>query len=137
MLFLKEYKPTKIKKDNIYKSRIKVFRSKNTNLKFLIKKRFLWMEKYLINKKEIIELGSGNGCIKSVIVKKKIILSDIVKYPWINKKIDMKKMSLGKKNYNKIVGHSKLGLYTSTSNMSRISTVNLEDALLLCHNEYS
>ena len=57
MLFLKEYRPTKIKKDNIYQSRNKILKSNNTNLEFLLKKRFLWMEKHITNKKKIIELG--------------------------------------------------------------------------------
>ena len=52
MLFLKEYRPTKIKKDNIYQSRNKILKSNNTNLEFLLKKRFLWMEKHITNKKK-------------------------------------------------------------------------------------
>ena len=35
------------------------------------------MAKYLKNKKNIIELGKGNGCIKQIL-KKKIILTDII-----------------------------------------------------------
>ncbi len=52
MLFLQEYKPKKIKNENLYISRKKVFFSKNLNLDFLLKKRFSWMIKYL-KKKEI------------------------------------------------------------------------------------
>ena len=68
------------------------------------------MEKYINKKKIIIELGSGNGCIKKILKKKNIILTDIVKYPWIDKKIDMLKINLGKKFINKvdvfIINHS-------------------------------
>ena len=59
------------------------------------------MNNYLKNKKIIIELGSGNGCIKKII-KKKIILTDIVKYPWISKKVDMNNIVLKKKYINKV-----------------------------------
>ena len=102
MFFLKEYKPKKIKKENLNKSRKKVFNSKNLNLEFLLNKRFGWMKNYIKNKKNIIELGSGNGCIKKIINSKKIILTDIIEYKWIDKKIDMRKINLGKKYYNKI-----------------------------------
>ena len=102
MLFLKEYKSKKIKDENLYSSRHKVFHSKNPNLDALLKSRFSWMKKFIKNKKYIVELGSGNGCIKKIINSKKIILTDIVKYPWITKIVDMKKMNLGKKYYNKI-----------------------------------
>ena len=60
------------------------------------------MEKYINKKKIIIELGSGNGCIKKILKKKNIILTDIVKYPWIDKKVDMLKINLGKKFINKV-----------------------------------
>ena len=38
--------------------------SDNKNLIYLLNKRFSWMKKYIKRKKIIIELGSGNGCIK-------------------------------------------------------------------------
>ena len=50
------------------------------------------MKRYMKGRKIIIELGSGNGCIKRILKNKKIILTDIIKYPWIDKKIDMLKV---------------------------------------------
>jgi 2-polyprenyl-3-methyl-5-hydroxy-6-metoxy-1,4-benzoquinol methylase len=68
------------------------------------------MKKYTKNKKIIIELGSGNGCLKKILKQKNILLTDIIKYPWIDKKIDMLKVNLGKKYLNKvdvfIINHS-------------------------------
>ena len=84
--------------------------SDNKNLIYLLNKRFSWMKKYINRKKVIIELGSGNGCIKKIIDNKKIILTDIIKYPWIDKKVDMLKINLGKKYLKKvdvfIINHS-------------------------------
>ena len=110
MFFKTKYISKKKKSPNIFKNRSKVLNSKNPNLIYLLEKRYKWFEKYLKRKQIIIELGSGNGCIKKVLNNKKIILTDIVKYPWINKKVDMLKVNLGKKYLNKvdvfIINHS-------------------------------
>ena len=64
MFFLKEYKAKKIKAPDNFANRARIMSSKNENLIYLLNKRFSWMKKYLEGKKIIIELGSGNGCIK-------------------------------------------------------------------------
>ena len=109
MFFIKEFKGVKIKSPDNYANRERIFSDNNENLIYLLNKRFSWMNKYIKNKKIIIELGSGNGCIKKII-KKNILLTDIVKYPWIDRKVDMLKVNLGKKYYKKvdifIINHS-------------------------------
>ena len=102
MFFLKEYKAKKIKAPDNFSNRKRIMYSKNKNLIYLLNKRFSWMKKYIRGKKTIIELGSGNGCIKKIIDDKKIILTDIIKYPWIDKKVDMMKINLEKKYLKKI-----------------------------------
>ena len=84
--------------------RKKIFFNSNKNLDYLLKKRFEWMAEYLgpNNKKIIIELGSGSGCIKKVLKNKNIILTDIIKHPWIDRKVDMLKVNLNKKLINKV-----------------------------------
>jgi len=101
MLFFTEYKSTKIKKPDILACREEIFASKNKNLMFLLDKRYSWMKKFIKNKKIVIELGSGTGCIKKII-KKKIILTDITKYKWIDKKLDMMLLNLNKKFIKKV-----------------------------------
>lgn len=101
MFFGKSFKSSKKKNPDIFLERKRIYNNNNVNLNYLLKKRFLWMNDYLKNKKIIIELGSGNGCIKKII-KKKIILTDIVKYPWIGKKIDMNNIVLKKNYINKV-----------------------------------
>ena len=110
-MFLKKKFISKSEKNpDIFENRKKIQNSKNSNLTYLLNKRFKWMEKYTNNKKVIIELGSGNGCLKKILKQKKIILTDIIKYPWIDKKVDMLKINLGKKYINKvdvfIINHS-------------------------------
>mgnify|MGYP001181247097 FL=1 len=125
MIFIQEYKAKKIKTPNIYENRSRILSSKNSNLIYLLNKRFAWMKKYLRGKKHIIELGSGNGCLTKVINNKKIVLTDIIKYPWINKKVDMLKVNLGKKYIRKvdivIINHSLHHCSSPYSTLKKIS----------------
>ena len=60
------------------------------------------MKNYIKNKKNIFELGSGYGASKDILENKKIVLTDIQKYPWIDRKVDMTKLNLGKKYKKKV-----------------------------------
>ena len=102
MIFAKEFYPKKNIQCSIPNSRRKFKNKKNKNVRFLLEERFLWMKKYIKNKKCIIELGSGNGASKDILNNRKIILTDIQKYPWIDKKIDMTKLNLEKKYKKKV-----------------------------------
>ena len=53
-------------------------------------------------KKYIFELGAGNGASKDILENKKIILTDLQKYPWIDRKVDMTTLNLGKKYKKKV-----------------------------------
>ncbi len=110
MFFKKKYLSRSIKQPNVLDNRKKILNSKNPNLIYLLNKRFKWMSKYINNKKIVIELGSGNGCLKKILKNKNIILTDIIKYSWIDKKIDMLNVNLEKKYLNKvdvfIINHS-------------------------------
>jgi len=102
MFFPKKFTPKKIKKCDIFESRKRFKEKNNKNLRFLLEKRFLWMRKYIKKKKNIIELGSGNGACRDILKNKNILLTDIQKYSWISKKVDMNKLKLQKKYINKV-----------------------------------
>jgi len=110
MFFAREFNPKRIKNCDTYKSRLIIIKNTNKNLRYLLEKRFFWMNKFIKKKKNIIELGSGNGSLTKILKSKNILLTDIVKYPWISKKVDMEKLNLGKKYLNKvdvfIINHS-------------------------------
>ena len=74
MFFKKKYVSKSTKNPNIFENRKKILNSNNPNLIYLLNKRFRWMNKYIKNKKIIIELGSGNGCLKRILNKKKYFL---------------------------------------------------------------
>ena len=104
MFLPSEYNSDKKKQVIESEVRKKIFKNSNSNLDYLLNKRFYWMKKFIPKNKNkiIIELGSGSGCIKKVLNKEKIILSDIIKYDWIDEKIDMLKMNLSKKYLKKV-----------------------------------
>ena len=110
MFFLKEFNPTKVKECNIPESRKRFKNSKNNNVRFLLEKRFYWMKEFLNKKKNIIELGSGNGSSRDMLNNRKIILTDIQKYPWITKKVDMNNLKLQKK-YTNLISELKVKEY--------------------------
>ena len=102
MIFPKEFYPKRVKNCSIQKSRKKFKNKKNKNTFFLLQERLSWMKNYLKGKKIIIELGCGNGASKYILKNNKIILTDIQKYSWISKKVDMTKLNLGKKYLKKV-----------------------------------
>ncbi len=102
MIFPKEFYPKRIKNSSILNSRKKFKNKKNKNTIFLQQERFNWMNEFLVRKKIIIELGCGNGASKDILNNKNIILTDIQKYSWISKKIDMTKLNLEKKYLKKV-----------------------------------
>ena len=77
---------------------------------FLIAESWVWMEErgevsfffFWGEPLIIIELGCGNGASKDILNNKNILLTDIQKYPWISKKVDMVKLNLGKKYLKKV-----------------------------------
>ncbi len=104
MILPLEYKSKKKKRISEKVVRKKIFHQSNNNLDFLLKKRFNWMKKYLSgkNRKIIFELGSGSGCIKKILKKEKIILTDVIKFKWIDKKINMLTMNLSNSYKKKV-----------------------------------
>ena len=135
MFFIKKYKSKKNKSPDIFVNRDKILKSKNPNLIYLLNKRFKLMEKYISGKKIIIELGSGNGCIKKILKNKNIILTDIVKYPWIKKKLDMLKVNLDKKYINSvdifIINHSLHHCANPAATLEKMSKYLKKNGLIL------
>ena len=71
-MFLQKLISKNNKHPDINDSRKRIFSKNNQNFNFLLAKRFLLMEPFLKNRKVIIELGSGNGCIKSILKNNKV-----------------------------------------------------------------
>lgn len=70
------------------------FKNQNSNLHYLLEKRYNWMNKFIHpTDKCVIELGSGAGFSKYYI-DHKILLSDYKKYSWIDLVIDANNIQL-------------------------------------------
>ena len=76
---------------NVFYARKFFFKKKNNNLKFLLKTRYDWIDNHInkyiqetnIKNPKVIELGCGAGFIK-FFIKKKIVLTDVKKYSWVD-----------------------------------------------------
>ena len=71
MINLNYFKPKTQKKFDLVRSREKFKKRKSKNLKFLLEKRFLWMDKYLISKKIYIfsvanKITSGGSLVENL-----------------------------------------------------------------------
>ena len=87
-----EYKPkhsdNKMKNEgDVELAREIYLKNRINNLDFLLFKRFNWMNDFIKKGSTVIDLGSGAGLIKFYI-NEKIILSDVQKLDFIDKKID-------------------------------------------------
>lgn len=60
----------------------------NTNLQFLIEKRFNWMNDYINHDMNGVEIGSGIGVTKGYINNNDIELTDCYHHPWIDRVVD-------------------------------------------------
>ena len=90
--FFPKQKDNKMKHErDVFNARKVFFKKKNSNLKFLLRTRYDWIDKQIdnyinetqIKSPRIIELGCGAGFIK-FFIKKKIILTDVKKYSWVD-----------------------------------------------------
>ena len=52
MFFAREFNPKRIKKCDTYKSRSIIIKNTNKNLRYLLEKRFFWMNKFIKKKKK-------------------------------------------------------------------------------------
>lgn len=98
MFFPKEFKPNrkknKIKKFGDTEFMRNYYYTRNlTNLKFTFYKRLNWMNRFIKNDDLVVELGSGIGVSRDFIKKGRLILTDVVKNPWIDMQVDALHMS--------------------------------------------
>ena len=79
-------------KKTIKEAREHLLKNFNTNIFFLIKKRYSWMNNYINEFDRGVELGCGTGVSELHIKSKNFELTDIMSHDWISKIVDAHKM---------------------------------------------
>ncbi|TSC68615.1 MAG: Methyltransferase type 11 [Parcubacteria group bacterium Gr01-1014_66] len=64
------------------------FKNKPSNLIFLLRQRYAWMNDFINEGDMVIEVGAGAGFSSEFIKKGNLVVTDIVKHPWIDKAAD-------------------------------------------------
>ena len=83
-------------------ARNEFIKNRFSNVDFLLRKRYSWMNRELTKEQKIIEVGSGAGFSK-LYIKKNIILTDAVKNPWIDKMVDATDMNFNDNSIDVII----------------------------------
>ncbi|MDI1233627.1 MAG: class I SAM-dependent methyltransferase [bacterium] len=85
-----KYKPTSpiehplISKEDVAKMRAYYFNEDSSNLKFLLEKRYGWMNNFIKNDDIGVEFGSGTGFSKLFIKCRNFKITDINDYEWLD-----------------------------------------------------
>lgn len=83
------------------KKRKEFLNNTSLNLKFFLSKRYDFINKYISNKKDIIEIGSGAG-LSEFYINKKYLKSDIIENKWIDLCFNCEEMPLPNKSFEAI-----------------------------------
>ena len=78
---------------NVIKARKDFLSTRFNNLDFLLATRYKWMNKYLKEDMNIIEVGAGAGFSK-LYINQEVILTDAAQNPWIDRYLDATNMEL-------------------------------------------
>jgi SAM-dependent methyltransferase len=73
---------------DVESARERFLKDRPTNLEFLLRQRYEWMNNYLSNGSNIVELGSGPGFSQLFIRNRNFKMSDVVKRPWVQLTVD-------------------------------------------------
>ncbi len=60
----------------------------HSNLRFLIRHRYAWMNPYLEGRQRVVELGAGPGLSRDFIEVERLELTDVLDNPWIDRRVD-------------------------------------------------
>ncbi len=84
---------------DLEKNRDYYLRTRFPNLNFLFEKRFNWMNDYIGETDEVLEVGCGVGVTKLFVNRDNVTLSDVVAHPWVDRQEDALKLSYGDESF--------------------------------------
>ena len=77
---------------------------KFTNVEFLLKKRYTWMNEYLKPGDHVLEVGCGMGVAKDFLRPDiHLVVSDIEKHPWVDLQVDALNTRLPRKSFDAVI----------------------------------
>lgn len=79
------------------------FKHKPSNLRFLLEKRFFWMNDYIKKDDLVVEIGAGPAFTKEFITQGQLVVTDYVKNPWIDQAADALTMPFEKHSIDAII----------------------------------
>jgi len=89
---------------DILSSRKYFFKKKNKNLYYLLKNRFYWMNNFINENDNMLELGSGPALLKEFILNKNFKTSDLTNYDFIDyKNLDATNTNLQSESFSVII----------------------------------
>ena len=88
--FKPEHKENRLKHEgDVVYARSQYYKDMPTNLQFLFKKRFEWMNNFIRKGDKVLEVGCGTGVSKDFIRKDcDVLFTDFAEHHWIDKKVD-------------------------------------------------
>ncbi|MEX2164802.1 MAG: class I SAM-dependent methyltransferase [Sulfuricaulis sp.] len=84
-------------------ARDRFFRERPISVTYLLRQRYSWMNEYLLGCKAVVELGAGAGLSKEFLDCPNIILSDVVKRPWIDIVVDALNLPFGNDSLDAVI----------------------------------
>ena len=69
-------------------TRARFQRSAHSNLRFLVRERYAWMNPYLVGRQRVVELGAGPGLSREFLDVAGLELTDVLDNPWIDRRVD-------------------------------------------------
>ena len=83
-------------------ARARFLERRPNNLRYLLEKRFGWMNQYIGPDTKALELGCGAGFLQ-LFVKAPVTLSDVEQRPWVNKVVDALKLKELGETYDVVI----------------------------------
>lgn len=69
-------------------TRARFQRRPHSNLRFLVRERYAWMNPYLVGRQRVVELGAGPGLSREFLEVDGLELTDVLDNPWIDRRVD-------------------------------------------------
>lgn len=73
---------------DVARARQAFLRDRPNNLRYLLRKRYAWMNRFIKKGDTVVELGAGAGLSKEFIQAEDLLLTDVTKHPWIDQVVD-------------------------------------------------